>query len=46
MASQRARIKCFKEKAGSRYAAAIGGLCSLGTVNQLLGLATEKSFVI
>ena len=46
MASQRARIRCFKEKAGNRYAAAVGGLCSLGTVNQLLDLATEKSFVI
>jgi len=46
MASQRTRIRCFKEKAGVIYAAAIGGLCSLGTVNQLLDLATEKSFMI
>ena len=46
MASHRTRIRCFKEKAGVIYAAAIGGLCSLGTVNQLLDLATEKSFMI
>lgn len=46
MASQRTRIRCFKEKSGVIYAAAIGGLCSLGTVNQLLDLATEKSFMI
>ena len=46
MASQRARIRCFKEKAGVIYAAAIGGLCSLGTETQLLDLFIFFNFFI